>query len=141
MKDDPKAPSELMERVIRSGGSLVADCKLCGRTHFATMEANVYDAGELEALRTKAKAEPDKYIEDPSYDSIPWGRIDGKQAVLGCPCNGLRHYEDFIWQNRHVILDYLERRAAERMRAARADTEAVTRAHEAGASRRGLEGP
>jgi len=131
MADDPKPPSELFERVIINAGSLVIDCELCGRTHFATMESGIYGEGELEELLEKAKNNPEKYIQDPSYDMISWGTIDGKQAVIGCPCNGLRKYEDFIWHNRTVILEYLERRTAETLKRAKRDVENVERAKKA----------
>jgi len=38
--------------------------------------------------------------------------IDGKQAVYGCSCNEARKYEDFIWNHRHIIADYLEARVS-----------------------------
>jgi len=103
--------TEEFEGCVQHAGSLVITCELCGRTHFATMEEGRFDEGELEDLREKAKKEPDKYIEDPSYDSISWGRIDGKQAVIGCVCNGLAKYEEFIWRNRHVIARYLKEKS------------------------------
>lgn len=125
MKDHPQPPSETIEHVVRSAGSLVIDCELCGRTHFATLEEGRFDDGELEDLRAKAKKEPAKYVEDPGYDSIIWGKIGGKQAVIGCPCNGLRPLEDFIWGSRHVILKYLETRATERLEQAQEDAKDV----------------
>lgn len=131
MEDYSEAPSELMESVIRSAGSLVVDCELCDRTHFATMEPNVFDEGELKDLREKAKKEPDKYIEDSSYDTVSWGKINGKQAVIGCPCNGLKPIEDFIWRSRYVILEYLERRSKERFEDAKRDFETVEKTKKA----------
>jgi hypothetical protein len=118
-------PSELFESVIRNAGSLVADCELCGRTHFATLEENTFDEGELAELRSKAKQHPDKYIEDPHYDSIAWGHIGGKQAVIGCPCNKLRELEDLIWSSRNLILEYLDRRTKARLEAAKEDRDLV----------------
>lgn len=109
----PQPPSETFENAVRKAGSLVVDCELCGRTHFATLETAHFDEGELDDLVAKAKKDPDKYVQDPSYDSVPWGTVDGKQAVIGCPCNGLRRYEDFIWGNRFVIAEYLRNRSAE----------------------------
>lgn len=114
----PEPPSEMFENAVRSAGSLVIDCELCGRTHFATLETGPFDEGELEDLRAKAKKDPDRYVEDPGYDSVAWGMVDGKQAVIGCPCNGLRRYEDFIWGNRSVIAAYLRNRSEERLKSA-----------------------
>jgi len=115
-----KHVTEDFEDAVRHAGSLVVTCELCDRTHFATMEEGTFDRGELEDLRAKAAKEPDKYIEDPSYDSISWGTLDGRQAVIGCPCNGMAKYEDFIWKNRYVIAKYLKRKS-ERLSKSAAD--------------------
>jgi len=108
-------PSETFERVIQRAGSLVQTCELCKRVHFATAEEGVFEKGELADLRAKAKARPGAYIEDGSYDSVSWGTIDGQQAVIGCPCNGLRRYENFIWNNRFLIMEYLKQKAKDQL--------------------------
>lgn len=123
-----KPPSELFERVIRSAGSLVVDCELCGRTHFATLEENTFNEGELARLRERAKKHPERYIEETGYDSIAWGYIDGRQAVIGCPCNKLSEYENLFWNNRTRILEYFERRAKERLESAQEDFAKVQKA-------------
>lgn len=124
MANDSKVPpSEIMEGAITMAGSIAITCELCDRTHFASGEPAFFDKGELAELRAKAEKEPEKYLEDAGSDSLSWGRIDGKQAVIGCPCNGLRRYEDFIWQNRHVIAKYLAARAKDQLAQAQHDSD------------------
>lgn len=113
--DNPKAPSFDIEDVVRHAGSIHISCELCDRVHFASASPGFFDKGELEELLEKKKAAPDKYIEDTGSDYISYGHIDGKQAVIGCPCNGLTRYEEFIFQNRHMIVDYLNRRTKARL--------------------------
>jgi hypothetical protein len=128
--DLSKAPSPEMEDAVCRAGSIHILCELCGRTHFASATPGYFDEGELEDLLTKKQAEPDKCLEDSGADSILYGHIDGKQAVLGCPCNGLSKYEDFIWRNRDVILSYLERRTKARLQKATQEAELVARVKE-----------
>lgn len=106
-----KPPSDEFMRAVISSGSPTIMCEFCGRVHFATLESYLYEEGELEDLLAKAKENPDKYIEDASSDSIPWGRLDGGQAVWGCPCNKPRKYEDFIVRHRWIIEAFLTARS------------------------------
>lgn len=106
-KIDP--PSELFADIVCDGGTPVADCELCGRTHFATADRGVsWEPGEVERLRAKAAENPDKYIEYPSDDCIGFGHIDGKQVVFMCPCNRLSRYERFIICHQRMIVRFLK---------------------------------
>ena len=111
-----KEPSEMFWDAIIGAGSLVITCEFCGRTYFGTYSEGWYDKGELEDLRARAKKEPDKYIELCATDSISWGYIDGRQAVYECACNNVVKYENWIWQHRHLIAQYLMRRVKEMKR-------------------------
>lgn len=106
-----KPPSKEFEDSIRHAGSLVTTCEFCGRTYFCTWEHGDYEKGELEELRTLAKKEPNKYIEITDANAQSWGYIDGKQFVIGCPCNSARKYEDWILEHRYLIADYFKDRA------------------------------
>lgn len=100
--------SPMFTDVVVDSGSISVDCEFCGRTFFEDSEqAGDWEPGELEGLRKRAKEEPDKVI---GMDSVHWGTIDGKQAVVGCPCNALRKYEDFIWNHRRMIMKYISAR-------------------------------
>jgi len=102
--------SEVFWDAIINAGSLVITCEFCGRTYFGSYSEGWYDEGELEDLRASAKKEPDKYIELYDTDSISWGYIDGRQAVYSCACNNVVKYENWIWQHRHLISQYLNKR-------------------------------
>lgn len=104
------APSSLFEDILVDSGTIVATCEFCGRTHFATASEGHFDEGELEGLREKALKNPEMYFEYPEYDSISYGHIAGNQAVVPCDCNHLRKYENFIWEHRGLITQYLIKR-------------------------------
>lgn len=110
--DLPVEPSELFKQAVLHSGSCHISCELCDRTHFSTDTSFDWEEGELESLLEKAEAEPDMYINH-GNDSPSWGFFNDKQAVVDCPCNKLKGYEDFIWDNRHVIAKYLKARANE----------------------------
>jgi hypothetical protein len=111
-------PSDVFINSVRHSGSLVINCELCGRVHFGDGSGD-YDPGELEDLQIKATAEPEKYIQHFDDDMVSWGMMDGKQAVIGCPCNKLTLYERFIWNHRNVIAKYLRDRVRQMIEDAR----------------------
>lgn len=122
MKDNPKEPSEEFRDAVRDGGTMCAtDCGFCGRVHFVSGSGHGdYSEGELEDLKAKAKAEPDRYIQEGVYDCIPTGYFAGMNVVVYCKCNGLRRYEEWIWSHRDIILDYLKARTQKELDATRA---------------------
>lgn len=105
-----QAPSDHFEDAFRDGhGTTNADCELCGRHIFCSGDMSLgYEEGELEVLRAKAKAYPEKYDEWHDVDGVSLGHIGGKQFVLGCSCNALRKYEDFILSHMRQITRYLK---------------------------------
>jgi len=116
-KDHDKPPSDEFMEALISGGSIVTECELCGRVHFATWDDGAdWEEGELEELRANADKEPDRYIEDATCSSISWGYLDGQQAVWGCPCNIARKYEDWIWGHRELVTSYLRKRIRDQKR-------------------------
>lgn len=106
---DEKASNDFAD-VWPSFGTVAADCEFCGRTHFATGVGSFIEEDEQEELRAKAKAEPDKYIEDGVSGGVSILIINNKQYVYGCPCQALVNYENFIWHNRERIARYLKQR-------------------------------
>jgi hypothetical protein len=101
-------PSELLENLIMHSGSCVIDCEHCGRTHYDG-SGEYMDEGELEDLQQKHRANLEGYC---SRDGQPrWGHLDGKQAVIGCPCNIIAVYEDLFWSHRDLICRYITDRA------------------------------
>lgn len=107
-------PSEDFENLVCDGGTSDATCELCGREHFAT-ENPGWEPGELEACERKLKEEPERWVRWDGDDSVRIGTIDGQQVVIGCPCNGLRRFEDFIWRHSSIIGRYLSKRWSDTM--------------------------
>lgn len=105
-----------------TSGSICVTC-MCGRTYFATCanEGN-FDEDELEGLRRNAAEQPDKYFEQPGESYISYLHI-GKGIVIGCSCGKGTQYEEFIWQHRIEIADYLTARV-------KADLDAVIHVNE-----------
>ncbi len=100
--------SKLFEDIFTDCGSVVKTCEFCGVTHFSADDLGGYDGDELSLLEEMGKEEPGKYK---SRDcSIGSGFIGGKQFVWQCGCNGTQKYEDFIWENRKRISEYIKRR-------------------------------
>lgn len=96
------------EALLRWGGSPQATCG-CGRVHF-TDSGDFMEPGELDRLRAKAKAEPDRYIADGDNDSVSSATLAGVTAVWGCRCRYFERLESFLWSNREVFLRYYRSR-------------------------------
>jgi len=118
MSEETKKPSEEFERAVLRAGSAVINCELCGRVNFCETNDYDYSEGELGRYRAEAEKHPDKYFEHDS-DSISWGMIDNKQAVIGCPCNKLFLYEDLFWKSRYIIADYFKMRTQGELKGAK----------------------
>lgn len=106
------APSEEFKVAVIHSGSVSILCELCGRQYFSSEMLHTgdeEDARYYEEYQKLAKKKPDKYVE--VSDSISWGNMDGKQAVVDCKCGKLIKYENFIWANRFVIAKYLKARS------------------------------
>jgi hypothetical protein len=116
--------------VTQEGVSLTIQCGWCGRTHFATgNNPGDYEDGELEALRRKAKDDPDHYLEDAWNGGIAWGHLDGRLLVWKCPCEAglnIGRYERFIWDHRRMIAAYIKARAAAQLKQANQDSALLT---------------
>jgi hypothetical protein len=123
-KDHDQPPSdEFMEAVV-SGGSIVIECELCERVHFATWDDGAgWEEGELEGLRANAEKKPDKYIEDATCSSISWGYLNNQQVVWGCPCNLAKKIEDWVWGHRRIISAYFKKRITNQKRDAEMEEE------------------
>lgn len=109
-----KKPSRMFLKSLRGGGASSVHCN-CGRTHYAP--SNLYNSDDKEDYDNMLKdclEEQRKYPEgvviDYENDFIEAKDIDGRTFVVDCPCNGLRKYEEWIWNNRHIIRDYLKLR-------------------------------
>lgn len=107
--DDLNQASELFMDTVCDAGTSSIDCQLCGRLHFAAGEQSCLSREEIERLRVLAKEHPDQCCES-HEDGIAFGYIDGRQAVWSCPCGKLRRYEEFIWNNRDLIVRYIKAR-------------------------------
>ncbi len=96
------------EELLNWGGSPQATCG-CGRVHF-TESGDFMEPGELDGLRAKAKAEPDRYIGDSENDAVSIATVGGVTAVWGCKCGHFDRVEAYLWGNRDMFLRYYRTR-------------------------------
>jgi hypothetical protein len=120
-KDSDKKPSDMFINAL-SGfgvGSDNLECGWCGRTHLCPdTDYNHYDDDECSAEESmfryrqyceeEFKKDPTGIVLHYDVDGISAQEMNGIMFVLGCPCNGLHRYEDFIWENKDTIRRYLK---------------------------------
>ena len=104
-------PSDEFMRAVCHSGTAVIDCELCGRTHVA-INATGYDwyEDEKEDFEKRADAGEEMLVIHHNSDFLSYGHLEGKQAVRGCECHLARRFEDWVWFNRDMIMDYLRAR-------------------------------
>lgn len=120
-KDTDKKPSDMFLDSL-SGYGLGSDqltCEWCNREHLCPdTDYNHYNDDECTAEESKAryreyceeelKKSPDSIVLHYDCDSVSGHEMNGIFFVIGCPCNGLRRYEDFIWAHKDTIRNYLK---------------------------------
>lgn len=62
----------------------------------------------MENCDTEYNENPDSIVIHYDYEAIMGKLIDGKTWVVGCECNHIKRYEDWIWNNRDTIRRYLK---------------------------------
>lgn len=114
------AVEDLFANLVCQSANRTATCGFCGREHWGRLHMAGMTAAELNALGEKLKASPDKYQEHVADEYVATGQLDGKLFVWGCACNALLKYQDFLWKNRSVIIEFLTIRSEAELRAAKA---------------------
>lgn len=97
-------PSKEFREAIHTQGSPAIDCELCGRTHF-DLFGECMEEEELNELLAKQQKDPRRYCGTGGI--VYWGYIETLQAVIDCPCHGLRLYEDFISNHSRLICEFI----------------------------------
>jgi hypothetical protein len=112
-RDSSTPPSEMfIDSISTFGvGSAELECGWCGRLHLCPGSDCSYDVDNWKSYCDEEnKKGPDKVILHYGYDCVSGREINGIVFVLDCPCNGLFRYENFIWENRATIRNYLTAR-------------------------------
>jgi len=107
--------SELFLDSLIGVGSPDLECGFCGRMHYCPNYYNRQDdllsqddfAKQVLSEHTK---DPDGVILHYDYDFNFGKELNGIVFVVDCPCNGLRLYEDFIWNNHNEISEFITER-------------------------------
>jgi hypothetical protein len=117
-----KKPSELFLNSLTGGGSHYMVCGYCGRSHYCPESDNFYHndndrndeddayAHYLREALAEQKKDPEGVVIHYDVDFVEAKNLAGMAFVIECPCNGLSKYEDFIWNNKNDIRNYLKRR-------------------------------
>jgi hypothetical protein len=111
-KDDTK-PSDMFVNALSGFGIGSSDltCGWCNRLHLCP-DASCYqdeeDGSWKEYCYEEYTKNPDGVVLHPDYDAVSGQEINSIMFVLDCPCNGLHRYENFIWEHRDTIRNYLK---------------------------------
>lgn len=110
------APSTMFVDSLLGGGSYDTTCH-CGRDHCCINSDNYQYTDHdneyidyLSNIQTAHKINPDGVVIHNDEDCVYWKEINNRHYVVGCPCNGLTQYEEFIWHDRLSIMRYIEER-------------------------------
>ncbi len=116
MLSEDREPSDLfMKTFCGSGiGTPQAECS-CGRINYAG-SSEFMEEGELDSLRERTRKNPNRFIGHENYEAISVRTLAGRNFVLGCPCNGLKTYEDFLLTHPSEIARYFEEHSKEQLR-------------------------
>jgi len=108
--------SEDFRKLVPGGGAPSLTCN-CGRTHYSGQ----YEAEESEwkQLREEEREYPDRVQIWEEVDGISCSELNGMIFVDGCECGQLAKYENFIWENRILIMMYITHRANENLQTAK----------------------
>lgn len=107
-KIDAIKPTEMFEDSLDSGiRSDELTCEYCNREHLCPDAENDIE-NWTEQCENRYKENPDGVILYYHSDFVSGRYIDNKLFVIGCLCNGLGRYEQFIWNNRNTIRNYLK---------------------------------
>lgn len=122
-RSDPEKPSDMFVDSICCGfGSYEMECGWCGRLHLCpdtTYDPPDYDLTDSNDSYSNRFRQYclDEYENNKEGVILHYGVdcVSGRSLcninfVVDCPCNGLKRYEDFIWEERDSIRSYLKKR-------------------------------
>ena len=112
-----KKPSRMFLSSLQSAGSSEIACH-CGRMHYAPENLRNSDDEDdyqcmLDTVNAEKEADPEGVIIHSDEDFVLHYRYDNSVYVDECPCNGLRKYEEFLWNNRNSTRAYYKSRVAQ----------------------------
>lgn len=110
--DGPPA-SDHFKNLLSTHSETCVTCSWCDREHIAIDSCNMIDgyschySETTDTLKQWATDDPDGYILHHDADFVDYYKLRGMQFVVDCPCNGLRPYENFMWEEREMWMKYL----------------------------------
>jgi len=92
-------------------GQTTMDCDFCGRRYVALRDSTDEEIADWERVAKKDKS----VVLDYAVEGFEGTVLDDRTFVVGCPCNSAVRYENFIWEHRKLITDYIVLRTAVRL--------------------------
>ena len=121
--------SDAFIEAFSQGSSPVLQCQLCTRVLYNSTGEYMDEENELQNLEKEYEENPEKYI--PIDHQIHQGTIEGNQVLMECPCNGIRLFENFIWNNSKRISQYLCERSDKEFKYAQTEKDSAENAKKA----------
>ena len=81
----------------------------CGKEYLC-VDSRSNDEEDIQWMNDALVNHSKTCIKVEEYDCVEYKRLDDKIYVYDCECGGiknLKRYEEWIWENRHLILPYL----------------------------------
>lgn len=101
-------PSEMFLDAMDGGyGSSEIECTWCNRNHLCP-DSGYEEESWKNYCEEEHKKNPNGVVLHHNCDDILGREMNGYMFVIGCPCNGLRKYEGFVWEQRNMICRYLK---------------------------------
>lgn len=109
-EESDKEVSEIFIDSLRSGGSAWQECQ-CGKEHMYP-DSRDLDEEDFANMKDSHARNPEKYILHYGYDSVEFKEFNGRIYVIACDCyhKEMKRYEDWIWDNRAFLREYLKLR-------------------------------
>src|SRR5271165_345391 len=107
-RTNPNKPSQMFIDSLNGSGSTEIECGNCGRLHLCPN--NLFEEEPEKHrkycfdLHAKNSEGVILHHED---DMVAAKHFNGMAFVIECPCNGLRYFEDIIWEERENIKQFL----------------------------------
>ena len=106
-----RASEEFLNSLHSFGRPPEIICGYCDRHHIATSEEyNTNYSNSVEYGNLEFEKAPDKVVLHTDSDGVAIRHINNMSIVVDCPCNGLKAYEEFIWNEKDSIRTYLKDR-------------------------------
>lgn len=101
-------PGDEIVKVFGDQATVDISCEMCGRYHYSDDWDCDNESIDPEEQEKEWALNPDKNVHHSGCNTIHYGHHQGKQVVIGCPCNYLTTIEEQWWEDRKKFLRFIE---------------------------------